>query len=520
MLRKPLAVALALTALLTTQPAQAAVATTKIPAQFVAKLYSEALGRMPEAAGWANAMAAFSGNQCTTARLGTMARGFYTSTEFSSRPYGNAAKVLTLYRGMLNRDPDQSGFDDYVRRLDAGTLSWPQLVDAFTASGEFAALSDRICGPDTSYYFGTAPAPTLPVIGTGFTGGTGAELQALLDQAPAGATIYLAQQAVVRVGAMITVPAGKTLATTGAPAPTAYALQGRLVRTNSFSDAMIRLQPGARLRNVWVDGQRGDYTNYVLGAMNIQLFGGTGTEVSGSKIENSRGWTNLQLLGSYEGAPCGGATVSGNLVTAYSSDHYPHGGVGRYTDGLSVACERSTIENNAIIDPTDVGIVLFRSSPATQQSTVRGNQVLSAGNSAYGAIAVDGLYDQKVTHDFTGSSIVGNAFWTGPDTHVDFGLAIGTRAWFGPRSDPGTGVVVRNNTTNGLTAVAGIGIAVTGMHKAVVQGNDLRLDIRSLNACPKGNLLVDADGYAEGGDYQPGATPASFTFGSGGCIGH
>ncbi|MEV4166789.1 hypothetical protein [Nonomuraea dietziae] len=154
-----------------------------------------------------------------------------------------------------------------------------------------------------------------------------------------------------------------------------------------------------------------------------------------------------------------------------------------------------------------------------QRSSVRGNLVLNAGNSAFGAIGVDGLHGQGVTHDFTGASVADNAFWTGPDTHLDIGLVVGTRSWFGAASDPGTGVSVVGNTTHGLTAVVGTGIAVTGMHKAKVQGNDLLLSVQPIGSCPHENFGYDADGFAEGGDFQPGAKPVKFVDAQGrGCI--
>jgi hypothetical protein len=285
---------------------------------------------------------------------------------------------------------------------------------------------------------------------------------------------------------------------------------------------MVQLRSGAKLANVWVDGQRGAYTNYRLEAVNVQLMGGDGTTLADAKISNSQGWTNVQVFGTYENLPCAGATVSGNVVTAYSSHHYRHGAVGPWTDGLSVACERAVVENNGIVDATDVGIVLFRAHPAVQASVVRDNQVLNAGNSAYAALGVDGLHSQGIRPDFTGAELSGNSFWTAPDTHVDFGITVGTRPWFGNLSDPGTGVTIAGNHTGGLQAVVGTGIAVSGMYRATVRGNDLSgLSVQPIGGCPHAAIAIDADGYAEGGDIQPGGTRASFTNPSGGgCVGH
>ncbi|MEU4703272.1 DUF4214 domain-containing protein [Nonomuraea dietziae] len=384
-------------------PPERAEAARRVPAQFFAKMYSEALGRMPDRGGWAAMVADFLEHGCSTARLKERVRGFYTSAEYVGLPYDHESKVLTLYRGALNREPDQSGLDHFSDQLETGTRTWSQLVDVFTDSGEFQTLAAEICGSSSGYQFGTTPAPRLSTFGEGFVGGTGEQLQELLDATPVGGTVYLAQKALVRVKEMLVVPPGRTLATIGAPTAREYARQGRLVREEGFPAPVVRVMGGGRLQNVWVDGQRGSAANYVQAAINVQLMGGSGTWLSDSKISNSLGWSNVQAFGSYEKLPCQSTRISGNLITAYSSDHKG----AKWTDGLSVACENATIEDNGVIDATDVGIVLFRSSPAVQRSSVRGNLVLNAGNSAFGAIGVDGLHGQGVTHDFTGVMLRG-----------------------------------------------------------------------------------------------------------------
>jgi hypothetical protein len=490
-------------------PSAVAQASTRVvPAQFVAKMYTEVLGRGPDPAGWTQWQGVFSTNGCSHATTSEVARRFYTSSEFASRGYDTPARVLTLYRGALNREPDQNGFDLWARRLRTG-MTWPQIVDAFVASDEFRRRSERICnGRSTSDEYGTQPAPTLPTSGTGFAGGTGDQLQALLDRTPAGGTVYLARKAVVRVSAPLEVPAGVTLATTGEPAPSHYALQGRLVRASLFDAPVVRLHSGARLRSLWVDGQRGTSDRYRLNAINVQGLGGNGTEVANSTVSNSSGWSNVQVFGSYEGLPCPRATVVGNLVTAYSSSHFPAGGQGRWTDGLSVSCENALIQGNTVVDATDVGIVLFRSHPAVQRSQVTGNHVISAGNSAYGALGFDTGHERDVTLDFTGTSMSGNHVWTSATTHFDIGLVVGTRPWFGTRNDVGRGATVNDNTSDGLTVRVGTGIAVGGMDDATVLGNNLRFSVLTQGVSPCPHVAIGTD--AEGGNIQPGSRRVSF----------
>jgi len=479
---------------------------------------------MPDAGGWTGLLNYYGSAGCTVDTVRAQVRAFYTSPEFMSRPYDSAARVLALYRGPLNREPDQGGLDTWTAQLNNGALTWPQVVESIVTSAELTNLVPVICTSSplsTSYYYGTQPAPTLPVSGGGFGGGTGQQLQAALNATPPGGRVVLAQKAVVRLIQTLVIPPGVTLTTNGAPGPTAYATQGRLVRSSLFAGPMVDMESGGRLDSVWVDGQRGIFTNYQYEALDVRTLGGSGTTVTNSKLSNSAGWSTLQALGSFEDHPCASVAVTGNLITAYSSDHHYKEGIrGRWTDGLSIACENARIESNAVIDATDVGIVMFRSTPANQASVVRNNQVLSAGNSGYGALGVDAGVDRGVTPTFNGATVSGNAFWTAPRTHFDIGLAVGVRPWFALRADPGTGVTVSGNTTNGLLASVRTGIAVSGMFNATVQANNLQVALTAEGRCPLVNFGIDADGFASG-SFQPGAQQVHFVNPNGDpCIGH
>src|SRR5262249_51639930 len=152
---------------------------------------------------------------------------------------------------------------------------WAGVLDSFYDSGEFQGLIPWICS-GYSYGFGGTEALALPPGGGGFQGGSGRDLQGLLDRARPGDTVWLAQKAVVRLDQPLTVPARVTLATVGAPPHNHYANMGRLVRATTFPEAAVKLRDGARLQNVWVDGARGRL-GYRSDAINVQLFGGTGT---------------------------------------------------------------------------------------------------------------------------------------------------------------------------------------------------------------------------------------------------
>jgi Domain of unknown function (DUF4214) len=500
----------------TASGASAATASTSVvPGQWIAKIYSEGLGRAPDQTAWANMVTYFTDNGCSATTLAAEGEPVYLSSEFSGLDYGNAAKLLALYRGALDREPDSSGYAYYLGLLNGGT-SWTTIVDDFFTSSEFTGDVSTFC-TEGSYSFGSGAAITTP-LGQScsgqfcFTGGTQAQLQTMLDNAAATkATVTLAQQVVVPITTAQTIgpprqrsvglniPAGVTLTTVGSPSPSHYAEMGRLVRSSSLgAAAVVEVESGAKLDNVWVDGQRTGPTDYNSDSVNVETAGGTGTTVSGDRLSNAVGFTNLHALGTAESLPCTSTTITGNLVTAYSSSHTNQD----WSDGLSVACENATVKNNTVIDATDVGIVLFRAYPAVQKSTVADNTILNAGNPAFGGIVADPLSSSPTNSpSFAGSTVNHNTLWTGPGAYYGIGLSVGTAAWFAS-PNIGTGA---SFTDNSLTADATEGIAVSGMLNATATGNTLDVTLGQYGHCPEAEIAVDPQ-YGSGTIQSPVTT--------------
>ena len=468
-------------------------AASVVPTQWISKIYTEALGRLPDQTAWSNMESYFQTNGCSASTLSTEGQPLFNSSEYTGLGYTNAAKLLTLYRGALNREPDSSGYNYNLNALNGGT-SWATMVNQFFTSSEFNTLASTICGSNPDYGWGTTPVMAIPTSSSGFTG-TESQLQSQLNATASGGTVALAQSALVTLGSTLVIPSGVTLTTTGSPSHNKYALMGRLVRSSNFSSQAVELKPGAKLTYVWVDGQRDSGTNYNSSSINIQIDGGSGTTVSNDRIGNTAGWTNLHAEGTYEGYPCASNTITNNLVDAYTSLHSNN----QWSDGLSVACENATVENNSVVDATDVGIVLFRASPAVQASKVSNNTILSAGNSAFGGIVADPLTGGASNPSFSGSSIDHNTLWTGQYTYFHLGLSVGTRAWFGTNANTATGASFSYNTTGTQTAEVTSGIAVSGMLNAYVQNNTLSVILGQHGACPmeKVGASVSA-GYASG----------------------
>lgn len=483
-----------------------------IPTQFIAKLYTEGLGRAPDQGGWSSYVNYYQGNGCNTSTLSTVGQQVYTSSEFTNDYSDNAARMLALYRGALNRDADQSGLDSYVNQLNTGA-SWPSVVGSLFSSGEFANLTTSICdSANPNYHFGAQTPPTLPVGNTGYKGDE-AGLQSALNSASSGSTVYLAQKAVIQITSSLTIPSGVTLATDGTPGTTQYALMGHLVRASSYQGAVVSIKGGGVLKSVWVDGQRNVLQYFkngggVLDNTNVTSLGGDGTTVSNSKLSDPQGGTDFYSAGTGDGYPCSHETISSNLVTAYSANH----GFTDNSDGLTMRCDNLDIENNNIVDVTDVGIVLFSKDGAKQSSTINNNTIVSAGSSINGPISSDPITGDNTpgsTLDYSGTTFSNNIFWTGPNTSFDFGIVAGAREWFPTsKNTNATGAKYINNTTGSLSARVRAGIAVAGMLNVTISNDSshpLSFILITIPGgqpaanCPSGNVIVEAStGNASG----------------------
>lgn len=521
-------------------PGPAIPASAGVPYQFIAKTYTEALGRAPDSTGYGLSVQSFRTTGCSLESLRAWARQYYDSPLHPSlAEYGgnyprgsgattadSVARILTLYRGILNREPTRAEFDRRI--LDYRFTSWSALLEDVLHTPEFAALVPKICGRDF-YGFG---GPQYPVIDVPFVApafevaACPAEcisfgqcrsdvpdanaLQTAMYCAsqragPGGTvTVELAPQAVFRLHATLVVP-GNVILRTRTPArgwpwfpSRQYALMARLVRASNFGGPLVLLnrvafggvaEGRAQLQHIWVDGHRGPVEANVPD-VNVAVSGGSGAEVSGCRINSSAGWTNILADGMSAGAPCSRAVISRNLITEYTSCHSQPDAPNLWTDGISTSCENTLIEDNQIVDATDVGIVIFKGTESTtQRSVARRNHVFSAGNAAWAALAADPLFGPYSREfDFTGTRFEDNLIWSG-NGHFDIGMLVGTAAiaWGGP-PDIGRGAAFTGNSVGwpalACSARVDFGIAVSGMMDATVAGNRLGLQLVDLGNCP------------------------------------
>jgi len=477
-----------------------------IPTQYVAKLYTEGLGRAPDQPGWQKFITALTASGCSVSGMETVgiaSQTFFDSAEFTTANPDPQSQVMAMYRAILNRDPDPTGLALYESELAAGTT--PANVASYLyTSSEFATDAKTICtstnqwqltvgstavtnvyNPD--YSFGAVPAPTLNLLSSGIS--TYSALVTALNAAASGSTVVLAQAALIPIPATLVIPAGVTLETSGTPPPNNYTQMARLVRSASYTTAVVQVVGGATLASVWIDGQRPIVGSG--GGANVDTLGGTGTVVKNNKSSDPSVGSNFASEGVTDAHPCSKQTISGNLLTGYSVTH----GFSATADGMTMYCENFTITNNSIVDMADVAIVIFGTAVAgtTQDSTITGNTIVSAGNSMNAAIATDNITAISFTGPvvngnntpgtgqqypcFAGTTFTNNTFWTGPYTTFDFGIMAGGRPFFAaPRladatctgAQAGEGPTYTNNGTGILSAQVKEGIMVDGMLNVTV----------------------------------------------------
>ncbi|MGZ8287704.1 MAG: hypothetical protein ACXW3B_00545 [Telluria sp.] len=471
------AIALGLTATATNA------AITSASGQFSSKLYTEGLGRIPDQPGWQGTVNFWNANTCNVANLRYLANNILTSSEFTSLSPSHHEKVFRLYRAALHRDATPTELTSQISAMTGGA-AWLTIVTNVINSTEFNNRVTLNCGSGSLGWQNT-PAANLVVTSTGNVT-TESDLRSRLIAASAPSApskiVYLEQGATILLNSPLIIPPGVTLTTVGAPGQRKAPLLGRLVRnwlipsanqeTDFTNNRLVILQADSKLQSVWVDGRLNQF-GYTWGAMNV--FGdGSNVEVSNNLMTDSAGWTNMQYLP--RSGSCQNGFVYSNMITAYGSSHLNQ----RWSDGISIGCMNVTVQENQIIDATDVGIVVYHAYPNIQTSKVFSNYVFNAGNSAYGGLVSDPLMSSNMPGvpvstvlDFTGTQFYNNTVWSSPAVHLDAVISNGTRAWFGA-NDPftGKGASFSNNTTGSNTVTAGVGIIVSGMTQAYVQGNN------------------------------------------------
>ena len=104
---------------------------------FVYRMYKTVLGREPEELGFNYWVRQLESGRATAAEL---VDGFFQSNEYKAKGKSNDEIVTDCYQAMMNRNPDEGGYNYWMERLDVG-MSSSAICAGFVTSKEFKALA-------------------------------------------------------------------------------------------------------------------------------------------------------------------------------------------------------------------------------------------------------------------------------------------------------------------------------------------------------------------------------------------
>jgi hypothetical protein len=524
--------------------------------QYYAQVYTEILGRSPSPEEWVANEYRFEDGSSNINNVRQFINSLLQSSEFRNLGYTPTEQAYVLYRSIFLREPSTEELSGLAPQLVGGNRA-ANVASEMLNSNEFSQLFNSRIVPSHSHGFletGPSERPEIGSVGEGNM--SGESLQAILDAADPGDTVFLARGALIRINRQLVIPEGVTLATFDADGPEsqfrnrqAYASMGRLVRARMFAEPLVVLMPESRLIGVWVDGRRSQLrvndptlNDPTLSPQerfqfshNISVRGGTTnqsrTEVAYCKVSDSTGWTGIHNVGSNGGLSIGFTRVANNTVTSYTASRDLFQTF--FTDGISNAASDAEIIDNEIVDSSDVGIVVFNPGfISPQRSKILNNSILNAGINAWAGITLDhsvlirdfcqGVNElapfdcldptnNGVTASFQNTLVQNNTIWTGDTAHVNIGISMGVHPW-GLRMFGLGGQALRNQLGTAQQPLrTGVGIVVAGMREPVVLENELNLDLdQSRISCLSTPLLVDPKATTLGPDsaLQPGFVAA------------
>jgi hypothetical protein len=309
----------------------------------------------------------------------------------------------------------------------------------------------------------------------------GADLQAVLD---AGDDLLLQPGATYEIEAPLRyIRTGQRIAT---HEPESLADYARLRLSNRAVGQLIN---GNRLdeivlEQVILDGNRYRLSSLpiVFGKPPLVFFGGHGAEgqvVRRCVFMHPRTWSTLKVHEGGSGILVenniflgAGHDVRGNGREAMENPHLEEGGFWyNWGDGISCAARETTVRNNLILDPTDVGIVFF----GAPGSVAEENVIATISRESLGGInLVDPLdyyafEDDPKKIDYRGT-VVNNNWLDARGGRIHMAIPVGATPWV-PTKDGFTfvGGSVTDNLISG--GAAAYGILLSGVEDFTVTGN-------------------------------------------------
>ncbi len=105
---------------------------------FVTRMYRVVLNREPDEIGFEDWTTQLRNGEKSASDI---VLGFFYSSEYLEKSKGNGEVVTDFYSAMLGREPDEAGYNDWVKKLDIG-MTMTSIAAGFVNSQEFTNLCD------------------------------------------------------------------------------------------------------------------------------------------------------------------------------------------------------------------------------------------------------------------------------------------------------------------------------------------------------------------------------------------
>ena len=305
---------------------------------------------------------------------------------------------------------------------------------------------------------GAIASPANAEAASCISSGTDVEIQAALVGPDAVAALCEGSVFTLNNSIIFTSP-GQKIQTAGLPMGDTRAL---LKVTGSDLSTAIRGgdKSGVTVQNLRIDGQRS-----ILGRTGGEALlemggGGSDQTVQNNSLVDPRGWSAVHLtegLASYDTPQCQNGKILNNTIGPSGTDAQ-----GTWSDGISLACGHSLVENNRITNATDGGIVIF-GAPGSQ---IRNNIITAQDRNMLAGI---GMVDYGPVHgNYTGTVVSGNVI-NAAGSLIKIAIAMGTLPTSCASTDINYGATVTDNALEGPHM--GYGFAVSGVKDWTVTGN-------------------------------------------------
>ncbi len=303
----------------------------------------------------------------------------------------------------------------------------------------------------------------------------GDDLQAILDS---GASLALQKGAINEISETLRLKeSGQKIYTKNARFPSEFATL-RLVNKDIVTIVNGAFIEGAALEHVIFDGNRYELSvrpypeSGKVHQPGIANFGAADNQrIRECVFMHARGFSNIVFHRNSRNSLVENNIVLGAGVDARGNGREAREPPRRWSDGISCASHEALIRNNLIIDPTDVGIVLY-SAPG---SVVEHNVVASISRESLGGInLVDGfewfaLNEEKTLFDYRGSTVRKN-YIDAFGARIHIAIPCGSVPWVASwRGKILTGGIVTGNTITG--SAGAYGIVAHGITDWTITGN-------------------------------------------------